>query len=583
MIDENFIQQLKISCDITSVVSDYAVLKRDGRNQKCLCPFHLEKTPSCVVYQETQSFYCFGCGAGGDVITFIMKIENLDYVEAVRFLAEKNGISMPEDSYDQIAQQKRRIYEMNRLAAKFYYSMLKQPEGRNGLLYFSKRGLPQSIVVKFGLGYAPNQWNSLRDYLRAKGYTYEEMETADLVVQSKNGSFYDKFRNRAIFPIIDIRGNVIAFGGRVLDDSKPKYLNSSDTLVFKKSRHLFALNFAKSSEDKALILGEGYMDVIAMHKAGFDNAVATLGTSLTAEQARLLSRYSKDIIIAYDADEAGKKATKRASKLLQEAGVDPRVLSINNAKDPDEYIKKFGSGRFKVLLEQADSLVLSEKKEIRNKYDLNNPESQRKYINENCEIIAQMYDPLQREIYIGDLARETGVSRDILENHISHMRKRKLRQNKKQEWKNIQRQQRFYRDKINPAREKYPRAAAAEEGIIHYLFCNPDQYQLIAASIKLSDFITDWGKRLYSSCMDFLETGKTLDISSFHQSFEQEEIGRIASIVNSDEKYPITQKALRDYITVLKEESSKLNEDAQKSLSREAFEEYYKEQVKRKN
>ena len=304
---ESFLQELKLRNDITELVSSYITLKRRGRNMVGLCPFHGEKTPSFNIYTENGSFYCFGCGVGGDVITFVMKMENLDYVDAVKFLAQRAGMDMPEDSYDDsMSKLRTRVYEANREAARYYYKILYSPDGKNGLDYFHGRMLTDRTIRHFGLGFADDDWSSLSDYLIGKGFSKNELVAANLAVKQRNGNgIYDRFRNRVMFPIIDLRGNVIAFGGRIMTDEKPKYLNTSDTPVFKKSENLFSLNNAKNSGSRTLILCEGYMDVIAVNQAGFQNAVATLGTALTREQAMLMKRYADEVVICYDSDEAG--------------------------------------------------------------------------------------------------------------------------------------------------------------------------------------------------------------------------------------------------------------------------------------
>ena len=310
MLSESFISELKARNDIEEVISSYVNVKRRGRNLVGLCPFHSEKTPSFTVYPDSQSFYCFGCGAGGDVVTFVKKIENLDYIEAVKSLAQRAGLAMPEDGYDDsYAKLKTRVLEINRETARFYHQCLISPVGKKALEYLRGRGLSDNTIRRFGLGFAPESWDAVIKHLRGKGFTFDEMAAAAVAVKSARGSYYDQFRGRVIFPIIDIRGNVIAFGGRLMDGQGPKYLNSPDTPVFKKSRNLFALNYAKSSKESALILAEGYMDVVALHQAGFTNAVATLGTALTAEQARMISQYAAEVVIAYDSDGAGQKAT----------------------------------------------------------------------------------------------------------------------------------------------------------------------------------------------------------------------------------------------------------------------------------
>ncbi len=351
---DQFILELKQNNPIDTVMSSYVSLNRRGRNCVCLCPFHSEKSPSCTVYMDNGSFYCFGCGTGGDVITFVMKIENLSYVEAIKFLADRAGMTMPDEAKNNEASQiKSRVLEINRTAARFFHNTLaKSPDGEKGRRYFAERQLSPATITKYGLGYAPDDWHKLSNHLKSQGYTEDELVTANLCARGKNDGIYDLFRDRAIFPIIDLRGNVIAFGGRIIDGSGPKYLNSSDTPVFKKSRNLFSLNFAKKSEEKRLILAEGYMDVIAINQAGFENVVATLGTALTQEQARLMSQYAEEIIIAYDSDGAGQNATHKAINLLSEVGVRTKIIRMEGAKDPDEYIKKFGAARFRHLLDK---------------------------------------------------------------------------------------------------------------------------------------------------------------------------------------------------------------------------------------
>ena len=349
-LPEEFLQELKDRNDITDVVSSYVNLKRAGRLLTGLCPFHNEKTPSFTVYPETSSYYCFGCHVGGDVITFIRNIENLDYIDAVKFLAQRAGMDMPQDSYDDsMAKLKRRIYEINRETARFFHNCLISPVGAKGLNYLRSRGLSNKTIKHFGLGYAPEQGFDLIDNLRDKGFTDYEMIQANVAIKSKNGYTVSRFFDRVMYPIIDLRGNVIAFGGRIMSDQKPKYLNTSDTPVFSKSTQLFALNMAKNINTRQLILAEGYMDVIALHQAGFQNAVATLGTALTPQQADLIRRYADEVVICYDSDEAGRKASDRAIVLLRNAGIKVRIVTIPNAKDPDEFINKFGADELKKI------------------------------------------------------------------------------------------------------------------------------------------------------------------------------------------------------------------------------------------
>ena len=358
-ISDEFLFELRQRCDIEDVVSGYVQLKRRGKNLVGLCPFHNEKTPSFTLYPENGSFYCFGCGAGGEVVSFIRRAENLDFTEAVRFLCDRVGMTMPSDGFDDsLAQKRKRIYEMNREAARFFRECLLGEKGKAALQYYLNRGYTKKTITRFGLGYAPDEWRALITHLREKGYSYEDAYEANLAQKSeKNGkvSFYDNFRNRVIVPIIDARGNVVAFGGRVLDDSKPKYINTSDTPVYKKSLGVFGLNFAKNSQERSLILVEGYMDAIALHQAGFTNSIACLGTALAGEMAHLLSRYADEILLAYDNDEAGHKATERAIGVFSSIGMKIRVIRLSGGKDPDEILKKFGAEKMRSLIEGAEN------------------------------------------------------------------------------------------------------------------------------------------------------------------------------------------------------------------------------------
>ena len=425
-LSEAFLDELKSANDITSVVSSYATIKKQGKNQNCLCPFHSEKSPSCTIFPDTQSFYCFGCGAGGDVITFIMKIENLEYIEAVKFLAERAGMAMPEDSrYDSPEiKLKTRIYEINRETARYFYSCLRSEYGKEALKYIKDRGMTDKMLTKYGVGYAPNSWNSLRNHLRKKGFTDEEMVAAKVATYGKNGSCYDFFRNRIMFPVIDLRGNVIAFGGRrISEQDNPKYINTSDTLVFKKSKYLFSMNFAKNTKEKTLILAEGYMDVIAIFAAGFENVVATLGTALTKEQARLMSQYADEIIIAYDSDGPGQTAAKRAIEILDELGITTRVIKMVGAKDPDEFIKKYGSTRFKMLLENADNAISFELEKAVGDLDLESDADKVEYTKRILPILAALNNPIERDVYSAKIARKLSINKDIFDLQVKGARK----------------------------------------------------------------------------------------------------------------------------------------------------------------
>ena len=567
-IPRSFIENLRMSCDMENIVSSYVKLKRQGRNLAGLCPFHSEKTPSMVVYPDTQSFFCFGCGAGGNVISFIMRIENLDYVEAVKFLAQRVGMTVPEgETEDRASRMKPIILEINRLTARFYHDILKSPDGEPGRAYFAGRQLTPKTMVKYGLGYAPNTWDALRNYLKEKGFSYEQMAEAGVVNKGRSGSYYDAFRNRVMFPIIDLRKNVIGFGGRVLDDSKPKYLNTNDTLVFKKSRNLFSLNFAKNHTDGRLILAEGYMDVIAVNQAGFENVVATLGTALTPEQARLIAGYAKEVIIAYDSDGAGRKATDRAVGLLEEAGVSAKILQMRGAKDPDEYIKKFGAQRFKLLLDGAGNVTAYRLGDIRSRYDLETPEGRSGYLTEALKYLATLKSPVEREVYAGELASQTGILRETVLSNLEWEVKKNFRREKKKEWQDIASSRELYGDRVNPQRASNLSASLAEEGIIAFLFKNPDYLARILEKTGEEQFVTDFNRKLFHSLVEKLRLNGGAALSDFAGELSPEEMGRLSAIVNRD--LPMTEQVLEDYIRGLEDAKCKNISKKAGELSRE--------------
>ncbi len=577
-ISEDFVLRLKNSCDIVSVFSSYVDLKSSGKNKKCSCPFHSEKTPSMVVYEDTQSFYCFGCGVGGDIITFIEKIENLTYVDAVKLLADRAGISIPTTKLDdKLSKQRSRILKMNKIAAKFFFNNLKLEVGRIGLEYFAKRGLSRDIIVKFGLGYADGSWDSLKNHLKLNGFSLEEMCYADLVIKSKKDTYYDKFRNRVMFPIIDIKGNVIGFGGRVLDDSKPKYLNSSDTPVFKKSMGLYALNFAKNSGSKTLILCEGYMDVISMHQNGFTNSIAALGTSLTESQVRLISRNSSDVVIVFDSDEAGSVAMDRAYKMFLDIGVKPRALRLKGAKDPDEYIKKYGASRMKVLINQSKSAMKIKIDAIEEKYNLDDVEQRKDYINQYCLIISDIFDSLEREVYIGELCRKMKITREVVSNHVEYLLKKK----RKKYGKKIDREL-VKNVKLGYSGNKiYSKYDKAEQGIIRFLYNNPDYINYLSDKFDEDWFTSDLNKKIYRNIVDKINLGNSLDLVTFHDILSSDEMGLFSKIINEGKNYVNTNKELDDYIYVMKEKYDKQNENIS-SMTLEQIEKRRKQTAQKK-
>ena len=569
MIPEDIINEIKYRNDIETAISQYVNLKRRGKNLVGLCPFHSEKTPSFTVYPENGSFYCFGCGVGGDVFTFTGLIENLDYMESIKLLAERSGISLPQDGYDDSMQRlKKKIYDINRDTARFFHSFLMSPGGKWALDYLTGRGLTVKTIKHFGLGAAPDSWDALIHHLKEKGYTESDMLAANVIGKSNRGGFYDRFRKRVMFPIINIRGNIVAFSGRAMpgdDKQGGKYVNTADTPVYKKSENLFGINFAKSVCSERVILVEGNMDVISLHQAGFENTVAPLGTAFTTEQANLLSRYTKEIVLMLDADAAGQKAVRRASGLLENTGLSVRVVVIPDGKDPDEYIKKNGKERFAALLEGAVSdmeyKLLTAAKDI----DLNSEDGRLKYLAAAAEIIAATDDIMTRDIYIGRLSEKYGVSRTALTTRVNELRKRNSRQKQKKEISDIIRPK-FTKDDINPERRKSVKGTAAEETLIAVLLKNPDFYKIALDKLPPEKMLTSLNRRIYETIISVLEHGGSLDISAFAEKLLPAEIGYLVSLQNSEKAGKNPEIVLKDCIGVILEEDMLL-ESAEKAES----------------
>ena len=535
MIAREIIDDIVARNDIESVISSYVTLKRAGSNMNGLCPFHSERTPSFTVFPNTQSFYCFGCNAGGSVITFIEKAENLDYVGAVEFLAARAGVSIPQDGRRAQPGEipRRRIFDMNLAAAKFFRECLFDPAlGGEGMRYLAEnRRLSPATIKHFGLGFAPNSFSALHDHMRRLGYTDEELIKGFLCGKSqKTGRAYDYFRNRVMFPIIDTSGNIVAFGGRVMDDSKPKYLNSSDTPGFKKSRHLFALNFARNHAAESMILCEGYMDVIALHAAGFENAVATLGTAITSEQARIFAKYTKKVIISYDSDEAGQRAANKAMQLLGEVGLEVRVLRVPDAKDPDEYIRKYGADKFRRVVEGSRSGFQYKLDNILAKYDMTQPEDKIRASNECCTLISGYHSGVEREVYISQVAKQMSLPVDVLKNQVDMSLRRRIREKKAQEQRGAQASIRNVGDRINPDAIKDVQAASAEETILGLMLIYPE-YRSAAAdgseSLMAQDFFTAFGRRAFEAIVAAHESPEGFSAPALEQSFTPDEVGRL--------------------------------------------------------
>lgn len=561
-LPDEFIYQLKLANPIDTTMGRYVHLIRSGSNYKCLCPFHSEKTPSCTVYTGTQSFYCFGCGAGGDVITFTKQIENLDTYEAIKLLAERGGLEMPENDLNKDgAKLKLRILEMNREAANFFYRNLLQGQDKRGLKYAVQRGLTPKAIKKYAIGYAPAAWDGLMKHLEGLGFTREEMLSAGLIRQNARGCF-DFFRERVMFPIIDLRGNVIAFGGRLIEGEGPKYLNSGDTPVFKKSRNLFSLNFAKNANVKQLILAEGYMDVIAINQAGFEQVVATLGTALTAEQARIMAQYATEVVLCYDSDSAGQNATHRAINLLSEAGLHTRILKVQDAKDPDEYIRKFGATRFKLLLDNSGGAINFELARCREGLDLATEQGKFDFLRRTVQVLAGIRNEMEREVYLSRIAKEEEISLDILHSQVKAQLRKSYYTEKKQSW-NAMMAKSFFRDELNPEAPQYQREAKAEEQILAYLFLHPDLLPEVEKRLKPEHFFTSLHRKIYEVFCERMPETDTFSVSMFRDACSDAEMGRITGIMAHNAEVALTADTLNDCIRLLLQakEHEKINAD----------------------
>ena len=552
----SFIDELVARNPIEDVVGQYVNLRRSGANLIGLCPFHGEKTASFSVAPDKGIYYCFGCHKGGGVINFQMEIEGLSYPDAVRALAKRAGMTVPEDEqYESRYHQQERLWALCKEAARFFHQQLSAPAGAEGLAYARKRGMTKAILTQFGIGFAPNSYDALLKAMKQKGYTEEELLAADLVSKSRNpeksGHVYDRFRNRLMFPIIDVRGNVIGFGGRVMDDSTPKYLNSSETLIFNKRKNLFALNLAKKSKLGYLILVEGYMDAIALHQYGFDCAVASLGTALTEDGASLLSRYTEQVVLIYDGDQAGQNATKRAIPILEKAGLQVKVLRMRDAKDPDEFLKKFGADRFRLLLEESSNRIEYQLNAIRKKYDLGEDDQRVKFLQESAELIGTLGSAVQREVYGGRVAEAAKISPDAMKLEVDRARKRlQYQQKKKQETIDLA-PARALQPKSRTIRYDNMKSAMAEERVIAQVLREPallDQ----AGELKEDMFSSGLLGRVYAQLRQRHEMG--LEVSAaVLTDLSGDEMSHITGILQRNQE-PVSEQAFQDCIRTIRAE-----------------------------
>lgn len=572
-LSDSFLQELKMKTDIEDVISTYVTLKRRGATLVGLCPFHNEKTPSFTVYPATQSFYCFGCGAGGDAITFLKKIENLDYLDAVKTLAQRAGLQMPQDGFDDsLSKRRRRILEMNREAARFYHSVLLSPEGKVGYDYYIGRALSAATINHFGLGFAPNRWDALLKHMRGKGYQPAELVDAGLARKGQKG-YYDNFRNRVMTPIIDVRGNVIAFGGRVLDDSKPKYINTGDTLVYKKTNELFALNFAKDSKEDALILCEGYMDVIAMHQAGFTNAVAGCGTALTTEQVRLISRYAKEVILTYDADEAGQKALQKAMTLFDQTEVKVRIPALVGGKDPDEIIRTYGRDKFKGMLEGASNETEFRLLALRRQYNLATTQGKIDFIGGALQILATL-PPVEQDLYVSRLSEELGVERQNMKVQLQDLVARQGNRREKREFNRIVQENMRKTARETMATDASLRKLRAEDRLISLLLRYPDCSRLC------KDFDPQWltpgfAQRVFTLILQRLENGDGTELMDLRDRLTDDEMGRLSGIIARGGESADAKQEFSDCLQTIRAEQQKKQESAAE-LDDQAFRDLFR-------
>ena len=587
-LPEDFLDELRSKNDITSVISMYANLKKRGRNYVCKCPFHNDSTPSFTVYPDTESFYCFGCAAGGDVIGFIMRAEQLVYIDAVKYLAQRAGMQMPENKYDDSFSKLRlRILEANREAARFYHSQFYTESGYRGLDYLRSRQLSDQTINKFGLGFAPDSWTALTDHLLAKKFTSYELLQANLCIESKKGSLIDRFRNRVMFPIIDLKGNVIAFGGRIMTDEKPKYLNTSDTPVFKKGDGLFAFNIAKNSKSDKFILCEGYMDVIALHQAGFDFAVAALGTALTSEQARKLKKYKETIVLCYDSDSAGQLATQRAIGILRKENVNVKVLQIPEGKDPDEYIKRNGSDgaiKFKLLLDSIESDIDYKIEQLETRFDITDASGKFQFLDQAAKMLAEIKNDIERNIYASKLCEKYKVSAQDFEMQLAKYVRSNVYKSSREEFKRVKKQ----------ITESVPvsngvqggglstRAVRAEEALISYLMHNPDMVQSVTDRVPSEKISHEFNRRVYNALTERILSGKSANFVDFSGEFTKDENAYIASVFARFSNELNVPQAVDEYISVILEENEKKSAAQLAELSPEDIQKYFDEMKARK-
>lgn len=571
---EAFIDDIKSNNDIVDIISQYVILKRSGRNFLGLCPFHKEKTPSFSVSADKQIFHCFGCGIGGDVISFICKIDNVNYKEAIEILAEKAGIPLPisdntNDTKKEMLKQK--IYEINELVANFYHQNLYTSIAKPAQEYVKKRKLDNNTLKKFMIGYSTGG-NEVYKLLKEKGFTEEQILASNLVKKTNYG-YNDVYKNRLMFPIQDIRNRYIAFGGRVLDNSLPKYINSPEGIVYSKGKNLYALNIAKGTKLDKIIMVEGYMDAVSLHQRGIPNAVASLGTSLTEGQARLLRKYTEKVIIAYDSDGAGQTATLRGLEILTSAGCDVRILQMEGAKDPDEYVIKYGNGCFNMLVDNAISLIEFKTKVLKKSLDLNNVNDKIKFLKETAKLLTTVESKIEQELYIDRMAEEYNISKEALYAEINKMSGKRITA------KILERKPQAIIKKENVEKKLIER----EKSIIALLI-QEKAYEQIKNEIKVEDFKSDVNKKILRKLYEEYEKGNSNinDVITFFMH-DEEVISRLTEIMAEEYEIKNDEKAIRNIINTYKIEKldtrkmELLEQQQQQNLTKEEKEKIIEE------
>ena len=555
---QSFMDELVARNPVDEVVSQYVTLEKKGSSYFGLCPFHSEKTGSFHVDPNKGICYCFGCHKGGGVVNFIMEIENLDFPDAVRFLAKRAGMEVPEDrSYESTYKKQERLWALCKDAARFYYKKLNEPCGEEARAYMEKRGISKAIATRFGLGYAPDEWTGLLMEMTKLGYEKQELLEAGLALKHREkGTLYDRFRNRLIFPIIDIRGNIIGFGGRVMGEGEPKYLNSPETLIFNKRKNLFAMNLVKKSKQGRIILTEGYMDAMSLHQYGFDCAVASLGTALTEEQAQLMSKYTEEVVLTYDGDEAGQNATKRAIPILEKAGLRVKVLRMQGAKDPDEYLKKYGAERFRLLLEGSSGQMDYRLQSLQSGYDLLKDEDRLEYLKKAADLIASLQSPLERDIYISKVAETAGVAKEALKLEAENAYKRRARNEKKREERRAMRPVENFQPAQRSIRYENMKSAMAEENILRMLCIDESLFSLLE-SLSGENFSSELLGRAFEALREQYRSGNPVSFAPLAGEFTKEEMQHLMSVINKEGLSTVSEDGLMDCVRIIEDARAK--------------------------